>query len=451
MDALKAAEEAIRLHRLIEPGQGVVAAVSGGADSVALLFCLHTLAPKLGFSLFAAHLHHGIRGAAADADLDFVASLCKRLAVPFYAGHADVPALAKAAGRGLEEAGREARYAFLEEARLHFGADCIALAHHMDDQAESLLLHLFRGSGLAGLCGMRPRRGNIIRPLLSARRQDMEAYLTLLGQPWHTDETNLSAATGRRNRFRLELLPYIEKNINPQASAAISGTAALLAQDEDYLQTQAKAALEAARKGQGYDRAALRGLPPALQGRALRLALGEIGVEKDTERRHIDLLTQFLEAQTGAHLDLPGAAADIAYERLLLSPAEPRRGPLFFRLPLQLEGCTPTPMGVFFAETYQGPLIRDPKVAVLDADKLPEELWVRPRQAGDRFFPLGAPGRKKLKDFFIDRKAPRYLREIPMVFSGEHALFVPGFGIAEEVKVDKNTRRMLRITYQEMD
>ncbi|MEA4970729.1 MAG: tRNA lysidine(34) synthetase TilS [Candidatus Pelethousia sp.] len=449
MGIRKTAEKAIRLYRLIESGQGVVAAVSGGADSVALLLCLHSLAPELGFSLYAAHLHHGIRGASADEDMAFVEALCERLSIPLYVQKRDVPALAEAAGQGLEEAGREARYAFLEEARLHFGASRIALAHHLDDQAESVLLHLFRGSGLAGLCGMRARRCDIIRPLLFARREDIEAYLADQGQPWRADETNLLVENGTRNRLRLELLPYIQKNINPEIVSSLAGSAELLALDEDYLFARAREELDAARRGPGYDRALLHALPPALRGRALRLALAQAaGVQKDVEKRHIALLTKLLEARTGAHLDLPGAAADIVYENLILTPARAEREQPFFRLPLALEGETETPMGVFTAEAYEGPLIKDPAIAIMDADKLPEDMWVRPRRPGDRFFLLGAPGQKKLKAFFIDRKVPRAEREIPIVFCGENALFVPGFGISEGVKVDAATRRMLRVTYR---
>ena len=447
LDVLKAAEEAILLHRLIEPGQGVVAAVSGGADSVALLLCLNTLAPSVGFSLFAAHLHHGIRGESADQDLCFVKELCERLCIPLYINRADVPALAKAAGTGLEEAGRQARYAFLEEARLHFGSTRIALAHHCDDQAESILLHLFRGSGLSGLCGMRFERNGLIRPFLNVRRQDIEAYLVEKGQTWRTDETNLLAETGERNRLRLELLPYIEKNINPGVVPALSGTAALLEEDEDYLLDRATEALSSARRDRGYDRATLYSLPPAIRSRCLRLAMAEAGANKDVERRHIDLLTALLAARTGSHLDLPGIKADISYESLLLSPAGDYNEQPFFRIPLSLSGETETPAGVFSVSPYDGPLIKDSAIAIIDEHKLPEELWVRPRQNGDRFYPLGSPGQKKLKDFFIDKKVPRPVREGPMVFSGENALFVPGFGIAESIKVDGSTKRMLRIMY----
>ena len=449
MDIRNSAEQAIRLHRLIEPGQGIVAAVSGGADSVALLLCLHSLAPKLGFSLYAAHLHHGIRGASAEEDMAFVEGLCEKLRIPLYARRMDVPALAKEVGKGLEEAGREARYAFLEEARQHFGADRIALAHHLDDQAESILLHLFRGSGLAGLCGMRAKRDHLIRPLLFVRRQDIEAYLREMGQPWRVDDTNLCIETGTRNRLRLEVLPYIKNNINTEIVPALAASAELLALDEEYLLTRAREELAAARRNPGYDRAYIHALHPALRSRVLRLAICEAtGELKDVEKRHIALLTQLLTARTGAHLDLPGAAADVVYDNLILSPKRVGQEQDFFRLPLALSGETQTPRGIFHVEAYEGPLIKDPSIAIVDADKLADDLWVRPRQPGDRFFPVGAPGKKKLKEFFIDRKVPRNERDMPIVFYGQYALFVPGFGISEGVKVDAATQRMLRVTYR---
>lgn len=215
------------------PGKRVIAGVSGGADSVALLCCLHALAPALGYGLYAAHLHHGIRGAAADEDLAFVAELCQRLEVPLYQERLDVPAMAK--GGSLETAARDARYGFFQRALTAFSGDYVALAHHQQDQGETLLMHLFRGSGLKGLCGMAPRRGPYIRPLLGLRRQELEAYLRSLGQPWRTDATNLLPDGGTRNRIRLVLLPYVAQYINPEVDQALARTAASLAQDEAYL------------------------------------------------------------------------------------------------------------------------------------------------------------------------------------------------------------------------
>lgn len=445
MDLEQKARAAILAHGLLEPGQGVVAAVSGGADSVALLLCLSALAPELGFRLYAAHLHHGIR-TAADGDLEFVERLCARLGVALHTGRADVPELAKETGLGLEAAGREARYAFLEEARARFGAARVAVAHHGDDQAETVLLHLLRGSGLKGLCGMQYKRGPVIRPLLGAGRGEIEAYLKGRNQPWRTDETNLSPAAGARNRIRLEIMPCVEAHINPGARAALCRAAALLQADEAYLCGQAREALEAARLPRGYSREKLAALPPALRGRALGLALTEAGAGQDVERRHIEGLEALLGAKTGAHLDLPGMGADIVYEAVVFSPAAPAA--MAFCAPLALAGATRTPLGEFYAAPYAGPLILDPGVAIMDADKLPPGLAARPRRPGDTFFPLGAPGRKKLKAFFIDKKVPRPLREGPILFSGSEAVFVPGYGIAETVKVDAATRRMLRVDYK---
>lgn len=427
------------------PGKRVIAGVSGGADSVALLCCLHALAEELGYQLYAAHLHHGIRGTAADEDLAFVAELCQRLGVPLYQERLDVPAMA--GGGSLETAAREARYGFFQRALAAFSGDYVALAHHRGDQGETLLLHLFRGSGRKGLCGMAPKRGPYIRPLLGLGREEIEAYLRALGQPWRTDATNLQPEAGVRNRIRLVLLPYIAQYINPGVEQALARTAASLAQDEAYLMEQSRAALEQARRPDGFDRHMLFALPPALRNRALLLALEEAGACQNVAQTHVDMLCGLLDGDTGKHLDLPGARADIQYDLLRLTPAC-QGAPQDFCIPLALEGATRTPMGTFYAQAYQGPVVKDPYVAILDAAKLHGlALTVRPRRPGDTFFPIGGPGRKKLKDFFIDRKTPRPLREGPILFCGREALFIPGYGIGDGVKVDAHTRRMVRLDY----
>ncbi len=444
MDLTRRVQAAMMALEPCWPGKRVIAGVSGGADSVALLCCLHALAPALGYGLYAAHLHHGIRGAAADEDLAFVAELCQRLEVPLYQERLDVPAMAK--GGSLETAARDARYGFFQRALTAFSGDYVALAHHQQDQGETLLMHLFRGSGLKGLCGMAPRRGPYIRPLLGLRRQELEAYLRSLGQPWRTDATNLLPDGGTRNRIRLVLLPYVAQYINPEVDQALARTAASLAQDEAYLMDQSRAALEEARRWGGFDRHRLAGLPPALRNRALLLALEEAGVCQDISQNHVDMLCALLEGDTGKHLDLPGVQADIQYDLLRLRPAHQEDIPDFC-VPLAFQGATHTPLGTFYAQAYQGPMVKDPYVAILDADKLSPGLVVRRRKPGDTFFPIGGPGRKKLKDFFIDRKTPRPLREGPILFCGQDALFIPGYGIGDGVKVDGHTRRMLRLDY----
>lgn len=440
----------IAQHNLLETGSSVVAGVSGGADSVALLHTLWSLAPSLGLKVYAAHLNHGIRGTSADSDEEFVRGLCEFYGVPLFRGHADVPSLAKSHGQTLEQAGRDARYDFLEEARLHFNADTIAVAHHMDDQAETMLLHLTRGAGLTGLAGMKPRRGRVIRPLLPLRRSEIEDYLFQEGIAFCTDETNL-LRDGTRNRLRLDVMPYLAEHINPAIVPTLCATAELLAQDEAYLRELTAAALvKTRRKPNAYDRAALAALPPALLGRAVRMALADAGAATNIERVHVEQVIGMLGARTGAQLHLPGIDAWVDYALLRLGTMPAVKLPAF-EAPLARAGETQTPMGVFIAEEVPAEaFVRDPFAAYFDLDKLPREgepLTVRMRRPGDRFFPLNAPGRRKLKEYFIDKKVTRTARDVPLVTSGQEILFVPGFCIADPVKVDDATARILRVTF----
>ena len=438
----------IAQHDLLRAGASAVVGVSGGADSVALLHMLTALAPSMGFTVCAAHFNHGIRGAAADADEAFVRRLCARLGVPLFCGQADVPSLAESRGQTLEQAAREARYAFLEEARVHFGADVIAVAHHMDDQAETLLLHLARGAGLAGLVGMKARRGRVIRPLLPLRRSEIEAYLSQEGLSFCTDETNL-LRDSTRNRIRLDVLPYLAEHVNPAIVPALCAASELLAQDEAYLCEAAGQRLLSVQRGENaYDRAALAALPPALLGRAVRMALAAAGAEKDIERTHVEQVIALLQGRTGARLYLPGVDVWVDYALLCVGRL-PEEAPEPFEVPLVRAGETCTEKGVFLAEKVPPErFVRDPFIACFDLDKLPAEgLSVRSRRPGDRFFPLNAPGRRKLKEFFIDRKVPRAEREVPLIACGQEILFVPGFSVADTVKVDAKTARILRVTY----
>lgn len=440
--------EFIAQHDLLRAGASAVVGVSGGADSVALLHMLTALVPSMGFTVCAAHFNHGIRGAAADADEAFVRRLCARLGVPLFCGRADVPSLAERRGQTLEQAAREARYAFLEEARVHFGADVIAVAHHMDDQAETLLLHLARGAGLAGLVGMKARRGRVIRPLLPLRRSEIEAYLSQEGLSFCTDETNL-LRDSTRNRIRLDVLPYLAEHVNPAIVPALCAASELLAQDEAYLCEAAGQRLLSVQRGENaYDRAALAALPPALLGRAVRMALAAAGAEKDIERTHVEQVIALLQGRTGARLHLPGVDVWVDYALLCVGRL-PEEASEPFEVPLVRAGETRTEKGVFLAEEVPPErFVRDPFIACFDLAKLPAEgLSVRSRRPGDRFFPLNAPGRRKLKEFFIDKKVPRAEREVPLIACGQEILFVPGFSVADTVKVDEKTARILRVTY----
>ena len=225
----------IEANQLIRPGDGVVVGLSGGPDSVFLLYALHTLQPRMGFTLWAVHVHHGIRGAEADRDEAFSEKLCAKLDIPFQAVHVAAPAYAAQHGLSLEEAARILRYEALEAARQQLGqtrAAWIAVAHHLDDQAETVLHNLVRGAGLRGLAGMENRRNHVIRPLLSIKREDILKWLKQYDIPYVTDSTNADPHY-TRNRIRSTVLPEL-REINPEASAHIAHSAALLREADAY-------------------------------------------------------------------------------------------------------------------------------------------------------------------------------------------------------------------------
>lgn len=439
-------QSTISAYKLISPGQTVLVGVSGGPDSVALLHVLLTLSPSMGFKVAAAHLNHGIRGEDADRDQAFVEELCELLGVPLITRRADVPRLARENGWTLEQAGREVRYKFLRDCAKNLHAERIALAHHMDDQAESILLHLTRGTGLAGLVGMLPMREEIIRPLLFVRRSDVERYLTDEGIAYCVDATNLETG-GTRNRLRLELVPYVESNINPAFVKTLCSMGELLLRDESYLQSIADEALEQTRREGGFDRESLNALPLPILTRALRAALREAGAAVDIERVHIERLIALLGGRTGAKLQLPGVDAYIDYTLLCFGQGVAELE--YYETPFVLYGQTFTPLGSFMSEKAElpaGGFGETRFVAYMDAQSL-EGAVVRLRRHGDRIHPMNAPGHKKLKEYFIDRKVARSDRGVPLICKKDEVLFLPGFCSAEATRVGKETQSIIRVTF----
>lgn len=441
-------ESYILSNGLLKRGDSALVGLSGGADSVALLTVLTRLAPKYGWQVSAAHFNHGIRGESADADEAFCRDLCEANGVPFYSEKADVPAYAKENGLSVETAGRILRYAFLEKVRKRAGACCIAVAHHMNDNAESILLHLLRGSGLAGLLGIKPKRDDIIRPLLGCSKEEIEDYLENEGVLYRTDETNL-VPEGSRNRVRLELIPYIEKHVNPAIVETLCSMSELLLRDEEHLMKEARAAYESAKAEDGLIRSEVAALPYPIKTRVIRLALADAGALVDIERKHIEAIAELLSARTGARLTLPGIEARTSYDLIKFGRPVPVRE---FETPLR-EGLVNTPLGLFRIERIEGTegFEKSTTVCFIDADKagrLPDPLVIRTRRDGDRFTPVGAPGSKKLKEHLIDRKIEREKRsEIPLIASGSEVLFVTGIASSDTVKVDAGTKRMIKAEF----
>ncbi|MGH2345714.1 MAG: tRNA lysidine(34) synthetase TilS, partial [Chloroflexota bacterium] len=331
-----------RCRAVFRAGESVVAAVSGGPDSLCLLHCLHERSTELGITLHVAHVHHGLRGSEADADAAFVEQEAHTLGLPCTVLRADARAYAARKRVSLETAARETRYAALRALAADLGADCLAIGHTEDDQAETVLLHLLRGSGLDGLAAMRPRRGDLARPLLGLSRSAVTAFCRDRGLTARSDRTN-SDPRFRRNAVRMELLPVL-KHFNPRACAALARCAATLAADADYLREQAIAALDTVLESGTADGVValklglLTALPPAMRSRVLRLAVERLrgaGAALSAERLD-DLEMLIRQHRVGRGLDIGrGCRAERTPDLLILGAARPPAEPLDpVRLPI---------------------------------------------------------------------------------------------------------------------
>ena len=298
---LKNAERILSNCRLLPPGSTVLCALSGGADSMCLA---HLLSRRPGLTLHAAHFDHCLRGAESEEDARFVQRWCQEHHIPLHLGRGDVAAQAKALGTGIEETARQMRYAFLRETAGHIGAQIIATAHNADDNAETILLHLIRGTGLSGLCGIPPRRGDLIRPLITTSRAEILAYLDHYQIPHREDSSNLDP-TYARNRLRTQVMPVLQA-LNPQAAAHMGRTAAELASLDGWLDQQVQPYLSQIQTGPGrvsVPVCTLSSAPQPLQPRILLGLLDTLRVgRKDFGAIHLQAL---LELREGGQLNLP--------------------------------------------------------------------------------------------------------------------------------------------------
>ncbi len=430
---------ACRLHGR----EAVVCAFSGGPDSTALLLELKRLqdAGRLG-PLFAGHFEHGIRGQEALDDLAFCRELCLQLGVPLFSESADVPAYAAAHGLSLETAARQLRYNFLRRLKSALGADCIALGHHRDDQAETVLLHLVRGSGRKGLTGMAPRSGDLVRPLLGVGRADILSYLAERHQPYRLDSTN-ALTDASRNRLRQEGMAALTA-INPQAAEHIAACADRLRAEDEYLDGLARAAMV---KANG-SRRALSSLPPVLRDRAALLLLRE--VTDDFTEADVARLTDLFTLPSGRTVPLRGhwiARAD--GDRLTIGPVAAEES---FCAALTVGEPLVTSWGVYGTEWVLKALLPCPAYeGYLDGDRLAGRLTLRQAQPGDRFTPLGMKGSKLLSDYYIDRKMARTARRTPILVDEEGPVFIPGGTVADRVKIRDGTKRILHIIFEKGD
>ncbi|MEO7716948.1 MAG: tRNA lysidine(34) synthetase TilS [Capsulimonas sp.] len=457
MALLDTLRHTIDRHDLLRPGQSVMAAVSGGPDSLSLLHALHLLRAELQISaLSAAHLDHGLRGEESAAEAAFVAAFCAERGIPCYSKTLAAGALTHSMGSGLQAAARSARYEFLQRAAAQFSADRVATAHTQDDQVETILMRILRGSGLEGLRGIPYSRANIIRPLRDTTRSEVEAYCAEHGLSPRRDPSNIDPSHYLRNKIRLELLPELETNYALGVRAALLRLSQNAAIDDAYLQSQTKASLTAIQVSASdrqtvLSRQHLMELAAALQRRTLRLALMRLrGTAQDIEERHIaSFLTATLNPTIGSYsITLPAPACHLMFtqDHIILSLPESIASvntPITLNLP---SVCA------FNEWTIEARLTSEQSDAeyaeTLDADcvDLPT-LCVRSWQSGDRMDVLGLDGKsKKLSDLFTDAKIPRAQRpSIPIVADANGPLWVVGLRIAERARTTEGTVRFLRL------
>jgi len=450
MDVVARIRRTIRRHQLAAADTGVLVAVSGGSDSVALAYLLDGLA-RAGELRVAGlgHFNHGLR-AEADEDEAFCARVAAALGYRFVAGREDVRAIAAREHRSIEDAARLARYRFFDRARAELGADVVGLGHTRDDQAETFLLRLLRGAGSRGLASMHPRRGFVVRPLLDCRRSELRAYLAARKIPFVHDTSNDDLAIPR-NRVRAELLPFLER-FNPAVVDVLADEAALARDEHDYLRAAAGALWPQVVCEEGerllLDAEALARMPRALARQLVQTAMSRAAgrgavafadVERTLELAvngggTFDAPRQRVE-RAGAHVVLTSRAPDAVGR-----PTRQRLGA--FRYPLPIPGETRVGEAgcVVSAEVVAsdpGAFASRAGVAVVQLDKRDGPFAVRNRRPGDRFRVAGVGRRRKLQDFFVDRKIARDRRDrIPIVVDErDRIIWVAGYAVADEFRV----------------
>lgn len=474
----------IMKQQLVRPGDHVVTGLSGGADSVCLLLMLHELSPRLQLTLTAVHVHHGIRGEAADRDMEYAESLCRELGIVFLPVWSDVPRRARENHQTVEEAGREARYEAFVRAAGERGANVIAVAHHMDDQAETVMMNLLRGSGIRGYGGISPKRAIdsegvlsrgpqfsaaepkaslcVVRPLLCLRRCEIEQWLGSRGRQWCTDETN-AETDYLRSRVRNCLMPQLESCYNSEALEHIAAAAGDFREADEYLRSQARGLMESWKvleeSGPEPSRAVypvrlLAEQPSILQRYAIQEGIGSLCGLKDISRRHIEAILSLLGKSGQKQISLPGGLqARLCYGQLFLEQRG-RSGNLHHRSVVSCPGeknDQALNRAVFTVFLYQDKKIpQNCCVNWFDYDTIGGSLLVRRRRPGDRICVRKDGSNQKLSDYMINAKIPAGQRDqLPLLACGRDILWIPGWRMAENCKVTKKTRLILQVKLEQ--
>ena len=466
-------EQAIQSHDMFQPNDAVLAGVSGGPDSVALLHILIKLSAKWNLSIGVAHLDHGLRGVESKQDAQFVRDLCKDLRLPFFSREKDVAAFQKTNKISIEMAGRHARYRFFEQTahKRHFNK--IALGHHADDNAELILMNLLRGTGPLGFAGIPPVRDHrYVRPLIYLSRKEILFFLRknniqFLNDPTNTDRRFL------RNRIRHDLLPAIAESYNPNITDALIRYARITIAEQDLLDSQAQGIFaeiaEISPDGVRIPIDGLIDLHLALQRRVIRVAIGNVkGDLKKISYEHIDRVYHLIHKGSDRdHADLPDRMAVeknrndfLIFRRAssrLPSKSETSTTVTGYQYLINAPGSRPqlvsiqeTGMQIMCStlprKNLKNPTMNGNATACFDMDKISWPLMVRNVRPGDRFRPLGMNGSQKLKKFFINNKIPGNERaQIPILLNKGEIIWIAGYRMSESAKITDETQNILKI------
>ena len=468
---MKRIEKFIQKYHMLTCGDKVIAGVSGGADSVCLFLMLLELREKIGFDLIAVHVHHGLRGEAADQDQRFVEALCEQHRIPLEIFRVNLESIAKKRKQSLEEAGRMVRREAFDSVCQKYGGNKIALAHHQNDNAETLLWNLSRGTGLDGLGGIRPVNGKFIRPLLCMNRKEIEEYLAKRKQSYCIDETN-AETDYTRNKLRHLVLPILEEQVNSAVVRHMNETMEQIWELQEYMQEQVEAAYQECVQ-EHFEKAcwiqiqqkSFETFPELIKKMVIRKGMEQVGGKKrDLSHKHVDVMMELMNKQVGRTLDLPYEMhAKRNYEGIRLekqrtySFGEEKKAEIMQECMSELN----IPGETILADRnlkLRCKILEKPKnLSIKDIPQkiytkwfdygiIKSSLYIRTRQAGDTIVIDEKGHQKKLKNWFVDEKIPKEVRDSQLLLAeNNEILWVLGHRMSQAYQVKQSTKWILQI------
>ncbi|MGB9715261.1 MAG: tRNA lysidine(34) synthetase TilS [Thermodesulfovibrionales bacterium] len=451
-------KKTIKKYSMLFNGERVLLALSGGPDSVFLLYALNHFKEEMKLFLHAIYIDHNLRPEETPFEIEFCDKLCQRLGVPFVTKSIDVKSYAKEKSMNRQEVARQLRYKVFDETAFEIKADKIALGHTADDQAETVLMRLLRGSGPLGLSGIPPIRGNIIRPLIEVERQEIDKFLQSEHIDFIVDSSNLKKDY-IRNKIRLTLIPMM-KEINPNIIETLSRSASIFREEERYFDVIVGKTLMRLVSKKSDSRielflAPLEAMDKVILRRVLRKVMEETKGLRGINFFHIeDIIELIKNAKAGSRLYLPKDVRVIKDYSTLVFTAEPpvKLGSYKLEVPGEVNlKETGVLIRASLLENKEAMAMISSDVALFDTERLVFPLTIRSRKNGDYFFPLGFGKKKKLQDFFVDEKVPRDERDaIPLILSGEDIIWIAGYRQDHRFRVTDETRKILKLEVKKL-